>query len=203
MNIAIIGTGNVGGALATQWSKKGHTIYLGVQNINEFKGKELLKNKNTKVYSIGEAVSKSELVLLATPPMAIFEIIEQMGDVFNKIIIDATNSIAKSPEPFKTVFHCLSDKTQAEVVKCFNSTGFENMLNPLYNGLPIDMFMAGDSKKAKEVATQLALDCGFGTCIDFGNSDKVELLEKFALSWINLAILQGYGRDIAFRLVNR
>lgn len=203
MNIAIIGTGNVGGALATQWSKKGHTINLGVQDLNNFKGKELLQNENTQVLFIQDAVSKSDVVLIATPPTAIFEIIEMMGEVSGKVIIDATNSIGKSPEPFKTVFHCLADKIKADVVKCFNTTGFENMLNPVYSGQAIDMFMAGDSVKAKEVATELALDAGFGTCIDFGKSDKVELLEKFALSWINLAIMQGQGRDIAFRLVRR
>lgn len=203
MNIAIIGTGNVGGALATNWSKKGHTISLGVHDKNNFKGKDLLKNENTQVFSIKEAVSKSEVVLIAIPPTAIFEIIEQIGDVTGKVIIDATNSVMKSPEPYKTVYHCLIDKTQAEVVKCFNSTGFENMLNPIYNGEGIDMFMAGDSEKAKSVAKQLALDAGFGSCIDFGKSDKVELLEKFALSWINLAIMQNLGRNIAFRLVRR
>lgn len=203
MNIAIIGTGNVGGALATQWSKKGHNINLGVQDVNNFKGKELLQNENTQVYSINEAVSKSDVVLIATPPTAIFEIIEMMVDVSGKVLIDATNSIAKNPEPYKTVYHCLADITKGEVVKCFNSTGFENMLNPVYEGQAIDMFMAGESVKAKEVATQLALDAGFGICIDFGKSDKVELLEKFALSWINLAIMQGQGRDIAFRLVRR
>lgn len=203
MNIAIIGTGNVGGALATQWSKNGHTINLGVQDVNNFKGKELLNNVNTQVFSINEAVQKSEVVLIATPPTAIFEIIEMIGDLSGKVLIDATNSISKSPEPYKTVFHCLSDKTKAEVVKCFNTTGFENMLNPVYKDEKLDMFMAGDSLTAKEVAIQLAFDCGFGTCIDFGKSDKVELLEKFALSWINLAIMQGQGRDIAFRLVRR
>lgn len=109
----------------------------------------------------------------------------------------------KSPEPFQTVYHCLAGKTKADVVKCFNTTGFENILNPVYDGQPIDMFMAGDDNKAKYIATQLALDAGFGSCIYFGNSDKVALLEKFALSWINLAILQGQGRDIAFILVRR
>jgi len=203
MKIAIIGTGNLGGALATNWSKKGHTINLGVQDVNNFKGKELLKNENTNAYSIQEAVAKSEVILIATPPTAIFEILEKMGDVSNKIIIDATNAVMKSPEPYKTVYHCLADKTNAEVVKCFNSTGFENMLNPIYDGQGIDMFMAGDSEKAKSVAKQLALDGGFGTCIDFGKSDKVELLEKFALSWINLAIMQGHGRNFAFRVVHR
>lgn len=203
MNVAIIGTGNVGGTLATNWSKKGHTINLGVQDENNFKGKELLKNDNTSVSAIKEAVAKSDVILIATPPTAIFEIIEQLGDVSSKVIIDATNAVMKSPEPYKTIYHALADKTNAEIVKCFNTTGFENMLNPMYNDEAIDMFMAGDSEKAKSVAKQLALDCGFSSCIDFGKSDKVELLEKFALSWINLAIIQGHGRDLAFKIVRR
>jgi hypothetical protein len=204
MNIAIIGSGNVGGALAQQWIKAGHTVLIGA--------KFPLSEKNLKLANqIGEdrfatienAVKQCEVVLIATPPIAIFEVIEQMGDVSNKIIIDATNSVMKSPEPYKTVYHFLADKTNAEVVKCFNSTGFENMLNPVYNGQGIDMFMAGDNENAKSVAKQLALDCGFGPCIDFGKSDKVELLEKFALSWINLAIMQGHGRNMAFKVVRR
>lgn len=203
MNITIIGTGNVGGALATQWAKKGHNIHLGVKNKDQFKGSELLKNANTSVFSIKEAIELSDVILIATPPTAIFDIVEEMGDVSDKVIIDSTNSVMKSPEPYKTVFHMLAEKTNAEVVKCFNSTGFENMKDPVYVGEGIDMFMAGDSEKAKEVARQLALDCGFGSCWDFGKSDKVELLEKFALSWINLAIMQGFGRGIAFKVIKR
>lgn len=203
MNIAIIGTGNVGGALATQWAKKGHNIHLGVKNKDQFKGSELLKNANTSVFSIKEAIELSDVILIATPPTAIFDIVEEMGDVSGKVIIDSTNSVMKSPEPYKTVFHMLAEKTNAEVVKCFNSTGFENMKDPVYHGEGIDMFMAGDSEKAKDVARQLALDCGFGSCWDFGKADKVELLEKFALSWINLAIMQGHGRNIAFKVVRR
>ena len=203
MNIAIIGTGNVGGALATKWAKNRHTINLGVHDVNNFKGQQLLKNNNTSVSSIKDAVAKSDVILIATPPTAIFEVVEQMGNVSNKVIIDATNCVMKNPEPYKTVYHCLIDKTKAEVVKCFNTTGFENMLNPIYNDEAIDMFMAGDSDIAKSVAKQLALDCGFGSCIDFGKSDKVELIEIFALSWINLAIFQGQGRGIAFKVVKR
>ena len=156
-----------------------------------------------KFSSIANAIKQSEVILIATPPTAIFEVLEHMGNVANKIIIDATNSIGKSPEPYKTVYHCLADKTSADVVKCFNTTGFENMLNPVYKGEAVDMFMAGDSDIAKDIAVQLALDCGFENCYDFGKSDKVELLEKFALSWINLAIMQGQGRNIALRLVKR
>lgn len=203
MNIAIIGTGNVGGALATNWATKGHQIRLGVRNVESFKGTSLVNNPNTSVHSIREAVGLSEVVLIATPPPAIIDIINEWGDTKGKVLIDATNSVRQSPEPYKTVYHCLADKTEAAVVKCFNSTGFENMLDPIYNGVGIDMFMAGDSEDGKKVARQLALDAGFGDCIDFGKSDKVILLEQFALAWINLAIMQGHGRNMAFKLLRR
>jgi 8-hydroxy-5-deazaflavin:NADPH oxidoreductase len=204
MTIAIIGSGNVGGALATQWIKAGHTVLVGAKFPLSDKNKQLAsKIGEDRFTTVESAVAQSDIVLIAAPPTAIFEIIEQMGDVSNKILIDATNSVRNNPAPYPTVFHCLADKTTADVVKCFNSTGFENMSDPVYQGQGIDMFMAGDSEAAKDTVVQLALDCGFENCYDFGKSDKVELLEKFALSWINLAIMQGHGRDIAFRLVRR
>lgn len=204
MRIAIIGSGNVGGALAQQWIKAGHEVLIGA--------KLPLSDKNTRLaeqigqdrfISIPLAVQKSDVVLIATPPTAIFDIIEQMSDVSDKVLIDATNAVRQKPEPYDTVYHALADKTAAKVVKCFNSTGFENMQNPTYHGEKIDMFMAGDNAEAKQTAEKLALDAGFGACWDFGKSDKVHLLEQFALSWINLAIMQGHGRDIAFRLIKR
>lgn len=202
MNIAIIGSGNVGGALAQQWVKAGHTVLIGAQFP--------LSEKNIRLATlIGEdrfttiegAVAQCEVVLIATPPQVVPELLNGLGQMNGKVVIDATNAIMKKPEPYPTVFHAIQDKTLAEVVKCFNSTGYENMLGPIYQGEGIDMFMAGDSDVAKTVAKQLALDCGFKQCVDFGKADKVELLEKFALSWINLAIMQGHGRNMAFKWV--
>lgn len=203
MNIAIIGTGNVGGALATRWAGAGHTILLGVQDLQTFKGQALTSIPGISAMDIAGAVQHASVVVLAIPPAAIFDVLAAAGELEGKTVIDASNAVTKQPDPYPTVYHCVADRSKARVVKCFNSTGFENMLNPVYDGNGIDMFMAGDSAEAKAVAAQLALDAGFGSCIDFGKADKVELLEKFALSWINLAIMQGMGRDIAFRLVRR
>jgi predicted dinucleotide-binding enzyme len=204
MKIAIIGSGNVGGALAQQWIKAGHLVLVGAKFPLSEKNIQLAtKIGEDRFTSIKNAVKQCDVILIATPPTSIFEIAEQMGDVSNKVIIDATNSIAKGPEPYRTVYHYLVDKTAAAVVKCFNSTGFENMLNPVYRDQRIDMLMAGDSDKAKSVAAQLAVDCGFGSCLDFGKADKLELLEQFALSWINLAIMQGHGRNMAFKILRR
>ena len=204
MKIAIIGTGNVGGALATRWSISGHQIYFGVRDIHNFKGKSLLDNPNTYVLSISEAVEKAEIIVIAAIPQAITDIVKLMGNVNGKIIIDAMNSVSSKPEGYLNTFDALLDLAKgAEIVKCFNSTGFENMLNPVYERHGIDMFMAGNSEEAKKIVRQLALDAGFAECYDFGGNNKAELLEKFALSWINLAIMQGYGRNIAFKLIKR
>ncbi|MCB0572399.1 MAG: NAD(P)-binding domain-containing protein [Phaeodactylibacter sp.] len=204
MKIAIIGSGNVGGALALQWIKAGHQVLAGARfPLSEKNAKLAERIGADKFVSIAEAVRQSDVALLATPPAIILDLIEQLGSMPGKILIDATNAVRQKPDPYETAYHALADRTQAKVVKCFNTTGFENMLNPVYDGQAIDMFMAGDNDDAKAAARQLALDAGFGTCWDFGKADKVALLEQLALSWINLAIMQGHGRNIAFRVIRR
>ena len=205
MNIAIIGSGNVGSALGKGWLKAGHQVVFGVRNPDSPKTKKALELiPDAVVKSVADASKDAEVIIITTPPDAVLELIPQLGDVPNKIIIDTTNSIRSRPEPHATAFHAIKAVAKAEdVVKCFNSTGFENMLNPDYHGTGIDMFAAGNSAKAKQVAEQLAKDLGFAKCYDFGGDDKVELLEKFALSWINLAIMQGHGRNLAFKLLKR
>lgn len=205
MKIAIIGTGNVGGALATQWAKAGHQIFLGTRDVNKFEDKHLLENPNTTVHTLAESAENAEVILVAAVPQASESISEEIkAFAKGKILIDAMNSIRTKPEGFNNSFEAFRHYLpETLIVKCFNSTGFENMKNPIYNGEGIDMFMAGDSEKGKEIAKRLALDAGFSTCWDFGGDDKAQLLEHFALSWINLAIMQGHGRNMAFKVIKR
>lgn len=205
MRIAIIGTGNVGGALATKWANKGHEINLGVRDINGFKGKELLANPNTKVITIEEAVKNSEVILLSTPATATVEVVKSLGDTSGKIIIDAMNIVmGRGPQGYKHTTDAILENTQSkDVVKCFNTTGFNNMSNPKYGNVALDLFVAGDSEKGKQAAIQLAKDSGFAECYNIGGNDKFELMEQFAWFWINLAMFQGHGREIGFKLVKR
>lgn len=204
MNIAIIGTGNVGRALATAWAKAGHHIFLGVKDLQQFKGKELLQNPNTTALSIPEAVQRASVILIATPATAAAEVAISLGNTEGKIIMDAMNIImGRGPQGFHTTADAiLANTATKDVVKCFNTTGFNNMENPVYNGVAIDLFVAGDSQKGKTTAIQLAKDAGFGECYDIGGNDKFQLMEQFAWFWINLA-MQGQGREIAFKLLKR
>lgn len=205
MKIAIIGTGNVGGALAQQLVKAGHTVLMGAKfPLSEKSIKLATKIGEDRFTSIESAAKQCEVIIITTPSSAVLNVITQLGNVENKTIIDTTNSIWDKPEPYPTAYHALKTITKSDaIVKCFNTTGFENMLNPTYKGEGIDMFCAGDNTSAKEIAKLLAKDVGFKNCYDFGGDDKVELLEKFALGWINLAIMQGLGRDIAIKIEKR
>jgi predicted dinucleotide-binding enzyme len=203
MKIAIIGHGNVGGALASRWAAAGHQLLIGAREPQDEKALALADVDNISMHTIPEAVAEAQVILVATPAHIVASLAESWGDCSGKTVIDATNAVGKKPDPFPTAFHALQQLTSARVVKCFNTTGFENMQNPQYGDTALDMYMAGDDDTAKAVARQLAIDAGFAECYDFGKADKVVLQEQFALSWINLAIMQGMGRDIAFKLIRR
>jgi hypothetical protein len=205
MNIAIIGSGNVGGALATRWAQKGHRILLGARDPEHFKGQALTGLTGISVVSIPDAVRQSEVILLATPAPAAVEVARSLGDTAGKVILDAMNIVmGRGPQGYSnTADAILANTVSRDVVKCFNTTGFNNMQDPVYQGTPIDLFMAGDSQKAKTIARQLALDAGFAECYDAGGNDKFQLMEQFAFFWINLAMMQGLGRDIGFKLLKR
>ncbi|MCK6605134.1 MAG: NAD(P)-binding domain-containing protein [Ignavibacteriaceae bacterium] len=205
MKIAIIGAGNVGGALAKGFADAGHTVIIGARDVNSDDVKSLLaQSPAISATSISEAINLAETVVISTPPDAAVKIAQDNPALKYKTVIDATNSVFRNPEPYKTAFEGIKAVTGCEnVVKCFNTTGFENMANPRYGDIGIDMFMAGSSAEAKSVARKLSLDIGFEECYDFGGDDKVALLEQFAMSWINLAIMQKHGRGIAFKLIRR
>ncbi len=205
MNIAIIGTGNIGGTLAKRFADNEHAVFLGVRNTQEFKGKELLAySKNIIAHTITEAVSKAEVIVIAVPAQFAHEAAKSLGDVSGKVIIDTMNGVFMRPEGFtNTSDAILANCNSSDVVKCFNSTGFENILNPIYNDVGIDMFTAGSSEKATTTATQLAKEIGFENVYHFGGNDKFALLEQMALCWINLAIIQKQGRGMAFKIIKR
>ncbi len=204
MKIAIIGTGNVGGALAKKWSQAGHKVILGVRDTANFKGQELLNEKNISAASIHDACMEAETILIAAVPQATADIVKSMGNVSGKVIIDAMNSLRTKPENFNNSFDALKALAiGAEIVKCFNSVGFNVMADTNFNGVKADMYMAGTSERAKEIAQKLALDAGFENCYSFGGDDKAALLEQFALCWINLAMMQGQGREMMFKLIKR
>lgn len=206
MIIAIIGSGNVGGALAQCFIRAGHTVLVGVRFPLSEKSVQLAaKIGEDRFTTPAQAVAQAGVIVLATPAMKAIEVTQELGDTTGKIIIDTMNVVrGMGPAGFSnTADAILAHTATPDVVKCFNTTGFENLLNPQYGNQAADMFVAGDSRHGKAIAIQLAAETGFAECHDLGGNDKFNLIEQLALNWINLAIFQEKGRDIAFKVVKR
>jgi predicted dinucleotide-binding enzyme len=209
MRIGIIGAGNVGGTLGRAWVKKGHEVKFGVPDPAGVKMQELLKRTGgASAGTVPAATAHGEVVVLATPWGAAQDAIQKAGNLKGKIILDCTNPIKEDLSGL-SIGQTTSGGEQvaawatgARVVKIFNTTGFENMANPLYGSAPITMFYAGDDKDAKAVAAGLARDVGFDPA-DAGPLSNARLLEPLAMLWIYLAVKQGERTAFAFQLIRR
>lgn len=209
MKIAVIGTGNVGQALGVTWAQKGHEVIFATRDPESEKVREILARAGEKVMamSTGVAVAAASVIILATPWNAVESVLKAVPDWSGKILVDATNPIAPGLKLAVSgdgsgAEQVASWAAGAKVVKAFNTTGAENMINPVYHGEPTTMFICGDDAQAKTVVTQLAEDLGFEVA-DVGPLQAARYLEPLAMVWIRLAMVQGRGRNFAFKLVQR
>ena len=214
MNVAIIGAGNVGSTLGTAWAKKGHRIVYGVRNPAEEKVQAAVKSSGGKASAatIAQAAAQVPIVLFATPWSAAKDAISAAGNLAGKIVVDAMNPLAHSPDWLErglVVGHETSAGEQvaqwakgARVVKAFNTIGAPNMANPIFRGQPATMFICGDDSAAKAEVKKLSDDLGFETT-DMGPLKIARLLEPLALLWIHSAIALKWGPDFGFKIIRR
>ena len=209
MKIAIVGTGNVAAALGKGWAARGHMVTFASREPSSERVQALLNEAgpNASAARVADAVSRSSIIVLAVPYTAVRERLDMAGDLGGKVLIDCTNPIAPGLRPMfdstsSGVEQIATWVPRARVVKAFNTTGAENMANPVYNGSASTMFICGDDELAKAAAAQLAEELGFEV-IDAGSLLAARHLENLALLWIHLARVTGLGRDIAFRLMRR
>jgi 8-hydroxy-5-deazaflavin:NADPH oxidoreductase len=194
MRIAIIGAGNVGGALGKAWARKGHQVFYGVKEPADEKTQQLLKatGSGAKAGRPVDAAAFGEVVVFATPWGATEAAIKSAGDLAGKIVIDCTNPI-KSDLSGLEFGHTTSGAEVlaawakgAKVFKAFNTTGFNIMANPVIAGVPTVMFICGDDESAKPCVLELASGIGFDA-VDAGKLSQARLLEPWAMLWIWLA----------------
>jgi len=201
MQIAIIGSGNVGGALAQALERAGHQILFGSRTPDAGRPNET---------SIADAASRTDAAILAIPFDAAADVIAAADGFSGKVLIDATNPLGMSEGRLSLTMgfdrsgaeQIAALAPQAKVFKTFNQTGFENMADArVYARRPM-MFVAGDDATAKPAVLALVADAGFDA-IDAGGLREARLLEPLAMLWIELARLRGYGSDFAFALQHK
>jgi len=208
MKVAIIGAGKVGGSIATGLSRKGHQIVLGTRDPGDADVKTLATKLGATVALPREAAAGADVVVLSLPWGAAEAAVKSLGDLSGKTVIDCMNpvgmvngalglALGHSTSAGETVQAWLPG---ARVVKTLNQVGAELMAdNSRLTARPV-MFMAGNDDAAKKTVAGLLADLGFEPQ-DAGDITKARILEPFAMTWINQALVRGLGRDWAFGIV--
>lgn len=193
MKIGIIGTGNVGSALAAGLTTAGHDIVVGSRDpaTNHV--------QDTNVVSQHAAATHGDVVMLALSASAIVTVAADLRDTLaDKPVIDTANEYptAKSERPIAA--RIADAAPEAHVVKAFNTIGANRMTAPVVDETPATMFLAGDDSESVGTTASLARDLGFEPIVA-GGLTAAGHLEHLARFWIHLS--QHHGRDIAFRLL--
>ncbi len=209
MRIAIIGAGNVGGALGRGWAKAGHTIAYGVPDPTERKHRTAAAAAGgAAVGTPAEAARAADVVVLAVPWAAVPQALEACGDLTDTVLIDVTNPLRMGAGGLELALGFDDSGAEevarlvpsARVVKAMNQVGFAVM--PDSAGYPTSptMFVAGDDEAAKQLASALVTDLGF-TPLDAGPLVLARLLEPHAMLWIHQVINRGTPQTVAFSLM--
>lgn len=191
MKIAIIGKGNVGAALSSGLTRKGHEVRFGHRDPKE---------------PVRDAAKWGEIVILAVPFTALKDVAEEMGSAADgKTVIDVTNALGPNWELTVGFTTSGAEELQkslpkARVVKAFNTVFALNQSTGKVGKEQLSAFIAGDNHEAKQTVMELARDIGFDP-IDVGGLRLARCLEPMAMLLIGLGYEQKMGTKIGFKLV--
>lgn len=207
--ISVIGTGNVGAALARNLIAHGFSVRVAARDLARSQGLAAALGKSATATTMAEVAEGVRLVLLAVPAEAAASAVEGAGGLAGKIVVDCTNPLtwdagpvhAPPPEGSMTA-HLAARFPAARFVKGFNTFGAEIHERPEIGGTNADLYLAGDDLEAKGATIELARALGFEP-IDVGPLRNARNLEALAMLWIHLALVGGQGREVAFKLLRR
>lgn len=208
MSISIIGAGQVGMALGRAFTKRNETVVFGVREPGKYAAAVAALGDRARVASTAEAIDASDVVILAVRHAAVAAIARGVTDWRAKVLVDATNPLAPGLSGLMLGTSTSGAEAlarmapSARVVKCFNTTGAENMADAAYAGGVPMMPVCGDDAQARQRVVALATLIGF-EAIDMGPLRAARYIEPLAMAWIHLAFRQGMGRGFAFGVLRR
>lgn len=198
MKVTLIGSGNMGSALAAQISKAGHALVITGRNAD--KAKELARTTGA-VFKDNAAADGADVVVVATAYPDAVAALQSAGDLKGKVIVDVTNPLTADYMGL-TIGHSTSASEEiqkafpgAKVVKAFN-TVFAQVIagGPELAEATVPVYFAGDDAAAKESVKSLIQSMGFAP-VDAGGLRNARYLEP--LAGLNIYFGYGAGRGTA------
>ncbi len=174
-NLSILGTGNMGQAIASIAAKGGHSV----QQLGE-------SDVDTPV--------TGDVVVLAVPYPAVADVIAQRGEqLAGKIVVDITNPLNFEtfdslvvPADSSAAAELASALPQSRVLKAFNTTFAATLASRTVGSVPTTVLVAGDDADAKALLAQV-VEAGGLRALDAGSLARARELEAFGFLQLTLA----------------
>jgi NADPH-dependent F420 reductase len=205
MQVAILGSGNVGKALASSFVRAGHGVTLTASNPDNARAAASQSGARA-ADSNRQAIAAAEVVVLAVQYPTVDAVLTEAGDALaGKVLIDTTNRV--NPADPGSVLDGTSAAEQiqarapdARVVKAFNTAFASRQADPVVDGVALDGYLAGDDDQAKQTVGELVGSIGFRP-VDVGPLVMARALEALALLNIMLQIRNNWPWQAGFKLV--
>jgi predicted dinucleotide-binding enzyme len=209
MNLLILGAGNMGSALASQFARAGHAVRIAATSLDKARTVAAGIPGSTAVETAGSAVG-SDVIVVATPFEQAVPALQAAGSLDGKIVIDVTNPLTADYMGL-TIGHATS--AAEEISKAFPDIDFAKAFNTLFaqvvaegpafaDGQVARAFYAGDSERAKATAKSLIESIGFQP-VDAGPLKNARYLEPLAGLNIWFGYGAGHGTAIAPAWISR
>ncbi|WP_447979987.1 NADPH-dependent F420 reductase [Candidatus Nitrospira bockiana] len=189
--IAVIGTGNVGGALRRGLEGAGYEVRA--------VGKDPARVRETGAWG--------DIVILAVPYSAVDDAIRELGDTIRgKPLVDVTNVLTADFQLALGFTTSGAEELQkkasaARVVKAFNTVFAEHMATGHVKGTALTLLVAADDQGAKDLVLGLGRDIGFDA-VDAGPLTNARWLETLGYLNIQLGYVLKMGTQIGFKLIH-
>jgi 8-hydroxy-5-deazaflavin:NADPH oxidoreductase len=212
--VAVLGSGPVGQALADGFLRHGYGVVRGTREPGKLDGWRAGAGPNASTGTFAEAAGSAEVVVLAVKGMAAEAVVDACGAaaLAGKVVIDTTNPIADAPPVngvlkfFTTLDESLMERLQrrapaARFVKAFSQVGNTLMVNPELPGGPPTMFLCGNDPAARQVVRGILDQFGWETC-DLGAAEAARAIEPLCMLWCIPGFTQNRW-DHAFKLLQK
>jgi 8-hydroxy-5-deazaflavin:NADPH oxidoreductase len=219
MNIAVLGTGPVGKALAAKLAALGHEVTVGTRDPEATSartepdsfGNPPFKDWHAAHPGIGlgtpaEAAAAAELMMNASSGAGSIPMLEAAGEqhLAGKVLVDVANPLDFShgmpPSLFVSSTDSLSEQIQrafpgALVVKALNTINCEIMVDPARVPGDHDVFMCGNDDGAKATVRDLLASFGWlqASIVDLGDITAARGTEGYLPLWLRLWGTLGTG----------
>ena len=188
-HVTIIGSGNMGRALAGVVTAGGNTV-------------DLLGHADVHQPAAGE------IVVLAVPYPAVSEVIAAQRDsLARKVVVDITNPVDFDtfdslvvPPDGSAAAEIAAALPQSQVVKAFNTTLAATLNGRKVGSQPTTVLMAGDDADAKALLAGVA-EAGGLRAVDVGPLRRARELEAVGFLQISLAAAEKVPWDGGFAVV--